>query len=156
MVIRRTVHTKVDMVTITAGPELVPRESVATSGDLNHHLVEYENTYKLDPDAVFFPGKVKAIIKEVLEENLKGQTYKANLMASRCMALSDIIKERVRQLEMPRFKTVVLVLVGENKEQALSVASQCLWNKETDNFASCEYSKGNLHVVAMVFGVYQE
>ncbi|GFR83085.1 Tctex1 domain-containing protein 1 [Elysia marginata] len=119
-------------------------------------VIEYENTYKLEPDAVFLPGKVKAIIKEVLEENLKGQTYKANLMASRCMALSDIIKERIRQLEMPRFKTVVLVLVGENKAQALSVASQCLWNKDTDNFASCEYSKGNLHVVAMAFGVYQE
>ncbi|GFO10713.1 TCTEX1 domain-containing protein 1 [Plakobranchus ocellatus] len=65
-------------------------------------------------------------------------------------------EERVRQLEMPRFKTVVLVLVAENKEQALSVASLCLWNKATDNFASYQYSKGNLHVVAVVFGVYQE
>jgi len=43
-----------------------------------HHLsllqVTYENTYRLDPVKKYTPDKVKLMIKEVLEDTLKGNT----------------------------------------------------------------------------------
>ncbi|XP_059170916.1 dynein light chain Tctex-type protein 2-like [Physella acuta] len=130
-------------------------QSVATSGDLNPPI-EYENTYKLDPDSGFNPERVEAIIKKVLEDNLAGQKYDKNLMGTRCLILSDIIKEKVRQLKLNRFKIVCLVLIGEVKNQSLMVSSRCLWDNSCDNFASYNYSSGNLCAVGMVFAVYQE
>jgi len=115
-----------------------------------------ENTYKLEPDVVFRPGKVKDIIHDVLKENLKGQSYDRNIMASRCLVLSDIIKEKVCQLQLNRFKVVTMVLIGQNKDQALHVASRCLWNHNYDNFASYNYSSGNLCAIGIVYAVYQE
>ncbi|CAL1530142.1 unnamed protein product [Lymnaea stagnalis] len=129
--------------------------SVATSGDLNPPI-EYENTYKLKPDGMFVPERVKAIIKTVLQENLHDQIYHKQLMGSRCLVLSDIIKEKVRQLNLARFKIVSVVLLGEKKNQSMMVSSRCLWDSSCDNFATCEYSQGNICAVGMVFAVYQE
>ncbi|KAH9489296.1 Tctex1 domain-containing protein 1 [Bulinus truncatus] len=129
--------------------------SEATSVDVPRP-VYYENTYKVEPDATFKPERVKPIIESVLRENLEGLSYDRHLMGSRCLLLSDIIKERVKQQQLPRFKIVCMVLIGENKKQTVMVSSRCLWNQSCDNFASCEYSKGNIYAVGMVFAVHQE
>ncbi|XP_055886611.1 dynein light chain Tctex-type 5-like [Biomphalaria glabrata] len=129
--------------------------SEGTSGEQPRHI-DYENTYKLEPEATFNPERVESIIGTVLKENLEGQTYQRHLMGNRCLLLSDIIKERVKKLNLPRFKIVCVVLIGENKKQTVMISSRSLWNQSCDNFASCEYSKGNIYAVGMVFAVYQE
>jgi len=119
-------------------------------------LLELENTYHLTPDTVFRPGHVGSIIHGVLKENLEGQVYDRQVMASRCLMLSDVIKEKVCQLEMNRFKIIALVLIGQNRDQALQVSSRSLWNDSFDNFASSSYTSNDIAAVGLVFAVYQE
>lgn len=42
-------------------------------------------------------------------------------------------------LRIPRYKVVVQVTLGELKEQGIRVASRCLWDPSTDNYASAGF-----------------
>ena len=43
------------------------------------------------------------------------------------------------ELKYARYKFVVQVVMGENKAQGVRVASRCLWNPETDNYATYNF-----------------
>ena len=70
--------------------------------------------------------------------------------------LADTVKERVKNLGYDRYKLVVQVTVGEKTGQALRLASRCLWDTATDNFASDFYENSSVFCVGMVFGLYYE
>ncbi len=42
-------------------------------------------------------------------------------------------------LNYPRYKVIVQVVLGQNKQQGVRVASRCLWDTDADNFASFTY-----------------
>ena len=48
------------------------------------------------------------------------------------------------------------IVLGQNKQQGVRVASRCLWDTETDNFASYTFSSDAMWCTAMVFGCYTE
>lgn len=60
------------------------------------------------------------------------------------------------ELDYPRYKVVVQVVMGENKLQGVRVASRCLWDADTDGFATHSYKNDSLWCTAMVFAVYTE
>ena len=39
-----------------------------------------------------------------------------------------------------RYKIVVQTTVGQLRDQGVRVASRCLWDPSTDNYASCNYA----------------
>lgn len=55
-----------------------------------------------------------------------------------------------------RYKIVVQVTIGQMKDQGVRVASRCLWDTATDNYASVHLKNQSLWCSAMVFGVYTE
>ena len=59
-------------------------------------------------------------------------------------------------LSYPRYKIVVQVVLGQSKNQGVKIASRCLWDTETDNYASYTYTSESLWCTAMVFGLYVE
>merc|ERR1719258_86260 len=59
--------------------------------------------------------------------------------------------------EGDRLRDVPLqVVIGENSGQGIRVASKCLWDTSSDNWASFSYKTPSLFAVAMVFGLYYE
>lgn len=69
---------------------------------------------------------------------------------------SDDIRERVKALGLDRHKLLVQVTCGENKGQALNVASRCLWDTTTDGYASEAYQGESVFCSASVFALYFE
>ena len=57
---------------------------------------------------------------------------------------------------IPRHKIVVQVVCGQNNAQGVRVASKCLWDKKHDNYATATFSTKDIHITAMVFGLYYE
>lgn len=55
-----------------------------------------------------------------------------------------------------RYKIVVQVTIGQMKDQGVRVASRCLWDTATDNYASVQFKNQSLWCSTMVFGVYTE
>lgn len=134
------------------------RRSIGTNdgGGSVHPVVYYENTYKLMPDDKFHEGKVKEVIRTALEENVTEKTYDPNTCGAKCKLISEIVKERVKKLDLNRFKIVCVVTIGQVFEQSMLVTSRCLWNHKFDNAVSVEFRKGDIVAVGVVFAVYVE
>ena len=62
--------------------------------------------------------------------------------------LTDIIKEKVKDMGYDRYKLVVQVCVGQKKGQAMRFASRCLWDTSCDNYASEFFENKTLYCVA--------
>ena len=101
-------------------------------------------------------GPVQKLLSETIKERLHDTTYDPLKSAQIAKELADTIKERVKNLNFTRYKLVVQVTVGEKTGQAIRLASRCLWDTATDNFASDFYENSSVFCVAMVFGLYYE
>ena len=58
------------------------------------------------------------------------------------LALLDILNmshDFAAGLNIPRFKVIVQTVIGQMKDQGIRVASRCLWDTSTDNYASVSY-----------------
>ena len=104
----------------------------------------------------FMRGPVQKILTDTIKEKMEGTTYDPLRSAQTAKELADVIKERVKNLGYSRYKLIVQVTVGEKTGQALRLASRCLWDTTTDNFASDFYENASVYCVGMVFGLYYE
>ncbi|XP_013407908.1 tctex1 domain-containing protein 1-B [Lingula anatina] len=118
--------------------------------------VKMENTYQLAPSTRFPIGSVKGIIRDVLDSYLAEERYSPELCRQMTKTISEVVKARVKELMIPRFKIICLVTIGQLKDQGCRVSSRCLWDPSNDTYASYEFRNSSLFAVGMVFGVYTE
>ena len=120
--------------------------------------VNLENTYKMKPDdgTQFSSPKVIKEAESILKQALNGVKYNPEVAKELSSELSTVIKDRVKQMGFPRYKIVCQILIGEKDDQGLEVATRCLWNEDTDNWACATYTNDSLFAVAMIHGVYFE
>ena len=107
----------------------------------------------------FVPREVEAIIKRVMKERLEKQKYDDAKCKQLALDLCFEIKQEVKsqsalgilhalnaacctELNIPRYKVVLQSVIGEVKGQGAYIASRCLWDTETDSYAS--YSMKNV------------
>lgn len=69
---------------------------------------------------------------------------------------SQVIRARVKDLMIPRYKIVVLVHIGQLTGQSMQISSRCLWDASNDTFASYSFKNSSLFGVATVYAVYFE
>jgi hypothetical protein len=115
-------------------------------------------TYIMKPDEkeVFYPSQVKAIAEKVVKSELEGKSYDEAGAKQWSLNIANRMRMEVKQLNIPRYKVVVQVTIGEVKDQGVRVTSRCLWDTGTDNYASMSYKTQNIWCSAMCFGVYVE
>ena len=118
--------------------------------------VRYENTYRIEPDRKFSPSAAETIIKEVLEQYLKDEKYDPKACRQLSLTLSQIIKDRVKELNYDRYKIMCLVIIGQLAEQGMAVASRFCWDAERDTLASASFKNKSLFGIATVYAVYLE
>ncbi|EGR28754.1 tctex1 domain protein 2 [Ichthyophthirius multifiliis] len=103
----------------------------------------------------FKPGKAKEIINEVLQDKLKNaQQYDVTTTSNLSKEIADTIKYKLKDLNYPRYKFLVSVIIGQQKGQGLRVGSRCFWDYDTDYLASDYYVNDQLFCLATVYGVY--
>lgn len=68
----------------------------------------------------------------------------------------QVIKARVKELMIPRFKIICIVDIGQSNNQALLMGSRCLWDSTNDTYSSAEFRNNSLFAIAQVYGVYYE
>ena len=114
-------------------------------------------------EEIFYPSQVKKIAEEKilskLEPAKKGDPpmeYDEDEVKDWVVEIADKIKADVKLLNIPRYKVVVQVTIGSQSNQGVRIASRCLWNTGTDNYASFSYTNSSLWCNAMIFGVYTE
>ena len=58
------------------------------------------------------------------------------------------------ELELPRYKFVVQVVVGEQRGEGVRMGCRCFWDADTDAYAEESYRNDSPFCVAAVFGSY--
>lgn len=72
-----------------------------------------------------------------------------------CLFL-QVVKARVKDLMIPRYKIIVMITIGQLTEQNMRVVSRCLWDTAADTFSSYAFKNSSLFAVANVYTVYFE
>jgi len=137
----------------------IDTSSASLPGSVSSNVIEYwEPSYRLTPanNSRFIPRSVELIIKETLEKRLRTLIFDDSHCKVLAMELCGEIKERVKALNIPRYKIVLQSVIGEVKGQGAYIASRCLWDTETDNYAAFSFKNSSLFCVLMVFGLYLE
>lgn len=68
----------------------------------------------------------------------------------------QVIRKRVKDMQIPRFRIVCLVHIGQNNSPGIRIGSRCLWDEKFDTFSTSEFRNKSLFAMGMVFGVYYE
>lgn len=113
--------------------------------------------YTLSPpfSQKFRPAAAKTIISAVLAERLNDKMYNPESTAQWTREISDEIKNRLKtELDLPRYKYVVQVVIGEQRGEGVRMGCRCFWDPDTDNYAEDTYRNDSLFCVAAAFGVY--
>ncbi|KAL7699433.1 Tctex-1 family [Lotmaria passim] len=109
------------------------------------------------PEAKFSVHAVERVIQEVCEKMVGlDRTYVYEEAQPLIKDLCAEIQQRLVRLGYERYKLVTHATVTEAANQGMRIASRCLWDPETDNYASFTYTNEYMHVSVVVFGVYWE
>jgi hypothetical protein len=88
----------------------------------------------------FSSAAVEPIIETVLRDFFEDKKVYDSDKASRwIVTLSKELTNRVRQLNYPRYKIVSHVMIGEHMGGGIHLGMKCLWDAETDSFATYTY-----------------
>ncbi|EDM11419.1 rCG52991, isoform CRA_a [Rattus norvegicus] len=134
---------------LTAGASEGLSEADKTSG-------EPENTYILRPifQQRFRPSVVKDCIHTVLKEELTGAEYSPEEMPQLTKRLSEMIKDKLKELGYDRYKMVVQVVIGEQRGEGVFMAARCFWDADTDNYTHDVFMNDSLFCVVAAFGCF--
>lgn len=71
--------------------------------------------------------------------------------------IADKIKEQcITMMNIPRYKIIVQVTIGQMKDQGVKITSRCLWDTTTDNYATVSFRNQHNWASAIVFAMYTD
>ncbi|KAG8013974.1 SH3-containing GRB2-like protein 3-interacting protein 1 [Nibea albiflora] len=104
-----------------------------------------------------FPvSAVTDILKDVLTSYLQEEKYEVEWSQKMTKTICEVIRARVKDLMIPRYKTVVLVHIGQRAGQSMQISSRFLWDATNDTFTSYSFKNSSLFGLATVYAVYSE
>lgn len=104
----------------------------------------------------FSKPEVEKVVRSVCDEMIGEGKYSVEESSLLIKDACNEIQQRVLRLGYTRYKIVTHAVIAESAQQGLRVASRCLWDPETDNYASVSISTETMHVSIVVFGLYWE
>ncbi|XP_034743352.1 tctex1 domain-containing protein 1 isoform X2 [Etheostoma cragini] len=119
-------------------------DELAHNDDNPRMTITMENTYQMD------------ILKDVLTSYLQEEKYEGEWSQKMTKTISEVIRARVKDLMIPRYKIVVMVHIGQLTGQSMQISSRCLWDAANDTFASYSFKNSSLFGLATVYAVYFE
>ncbi|XP_033734049.1 tctex1 domain-containing protein 1-like [Pecten maximus] len=132
--------------------------SLSKTGSESGHkpIKSLENTYKVEPEegTQFSIANAEKIMTNVFEAYLKGRQYDAKKFRLLSKSLADMIKERVKQSGIVRYKIVATVLIVEDCGQSVRLGSRCLWDTTYDNQATVVFKGDGFEAVGSVFATF--
>ncbi|XP_015727289.1 tctex1 domain-containing protein 2 [Coturnix japonica] len=97
---------------------------------------------------------VKECIRAVLKEKLANVHYVPEEIPELTKALSEIIKDRLKEQGYERYKMVVQVVIGEQRGGGVNMAARCFWDADTDSYAHDVFMNDSLFCVVAAFGCF--
>ncbi|GMI55925.1 hypothetical protein ScalyP_jg5691 [Parmales sp. scaly parma] len=99
--------------------------------------------------------RMKQIIAEVQTSILQNEKYTSDNASAQTKKLSDEVRDRLRDLGLDRYKFLVQVVLGEQRTEGVHVGCRCLWDADTDNYASQTFTNDSMFCVVTAYWIYQ-
>ncbi|KAL0219763.1 hypothetical protein P9112_005416 [Eukaryota sp. TZLM1-RC] len=115
-----------------------------------------ENTYKTKPDTYVKVSPFNQLLEQEVSLLFENVNYDPSASEELSSKLIKNLHSKIQTQVPPRYKFVVVVHVGELKDQTMRITSRWLWDHQTDNFASYSYKNASLYCSASIYFVYQE
>uniref|UniRef100_A0A1I7W2W2 Tctex1 domain-containing protein 2 n=1 Tax=Loa loa TaxID=7209 RepID=A0A1I7W2W2_LOALO len=96
----------------------------------------------------------RRILEEVLAESLGGHTFEPNNAEQLSNSLSTLIRNRLKGLNLPKYKYIIQVILGEERGQRVRAHAACRWDSDTDSMAHYVYSNDHLFCEATIFAIF--
>ncbi|UMM42937.1 hypothetical protein L5515_018584 [Caenorhabditis briggsae] len=107
------------------------------------------------PGQKFRPKAITGIIQEVMNEKLGDMIkYDENEADQASKDISSTIRERLKALNLPRYKYIVQTMIAEQSGSGATTAVQCVWDEDCDGFLSHRYVNGSIWCEVLVFAVF--
>ncbi|KAG5880165.1 hypothetical protein JTB14_001655 [Gonioctena quinquepunctata] len=118
--------------------------------------IPVDNSYRIKPslEAKFKEIPVKEIIRTIVSSLLTGKTYDPENAKKWTISIANEVNDKVKDLQMKRYKHIVQVLVGERKGAGVKSGVRCLWDSDVDSFTSEIFMSETIFCVTTVFAVY--
>ena len=113
-------------------------------------------TYRMSPRTLFAKRRVLDVLEQVVSSRMSGFLYTAGAATAMVKALSDEIREKVKELNFDRYKIVCLVSIGQTRGQGLRITSRCTWDVTYDDHCTYTWTNGLAFCAATVYGLYHE
>ena len=125
-------------------------------------------TYHIKPqeNQRFSTSKATTIANDILQTELKGKVDEklveewsdfGDEFESLSKNIADKIKEKCKSsMNIPRYKVIVQVTIGQMKDQGVKITSRSLWDTSTDNYATVCFQNEHIWASAIVFGLYTD
>mmetsp|Transcript_23723 Transcript_23723/g.48527 ORF Transcript_23723/g.48527 Transcript_23723/m.48527 type:complete len:120 (-) Transcript_23723:289-648(-) len=98
---------------------------------------------------------MKGIIQKVLKENLEGKMYdKTQGEQLVTKKIADEIRTQLKELELPRYKYMVQVVIGEQRGEGIRAGCRTLWDQDTDCYANHTFISDQLFCVATAYAMF--
>ncbi|KAM7027915.1 dynein light chain Tctex-type protein 2 [Passerculus sandwichensis] len=114
------------------------------------------NTYRLEPRTKVQDDLLQDKAQAILTNKLRYATYDGASSAFLCASISEEILNAVKELNYDRYKYVVSVLIVEKANQAMIVASRCLWDAQRDTWVSAKCETDTFIALALVMACYYD
>ncbi|NXT62377.1 TC1D3 protein, partial [Chaetops frenatus] len=114
------------------------------------------NTYRLEPRTKVDDRLVRDKAQAILMNKLQGATYDGVSSPFLCASISEEILKAVKELDYDRYKYVITVLIVEKTNQAMIVASRCLWDVQRDTWVSAKCETDTFIALALVMACYYD
>lgn len=137
---------------------------IAVMTHADYPLRSRSRSLPVDPEKVKIPSgfvkeNISKMIQEVLESKLTGKKYVASECSKITRELVNILRDRVVELDMKKYKFICTCYITQKLKPAPAVQSGCAWDEDAigidrDGFAEYIYKNDDLIAVATVYGVY--
>jgi tctex1 domain-containing protein 2 len=104
----------------------------------------------------FYPSQARELALGVMNQELANQEYDEDDAKEWANNISDKVRDAIAGLNLPRYKIVVQTSIGQCKDQGIRIASRCLWDTQSDNYASAEYINKNMFCTVIIFALYSD
>ncbi|NXG15715.1 TC1D3 protein, partial [Grallaria varia] len=114
------------------------------------------NTYRLESRNKLRDCLVRNKAQEILTNKLQQAKYDGVSIPPLCASISEEILKAVKDFGFDRYKYVVSVLIVEKADQAMIVASRCLWDVQRDTWVSAKCETDTFIALALVMACYYD
>ncbi|KAJ8943805.1 hypothetical protein NQ318_020877 [Aromia moschata] len=122
----------------------------------SHDSILPINSYQIKPSLQekFKEIPVKEIIRNTVSSVLSGKSYEPENIKKWTINIANEINEKVKELQMKRYKHIVQVIIGEMRGAGVKSGVRCLWDSDVDGYTSEIFMNESIFCITTVFAVY--